>query len=374
MPLQNISIQYGNPLWKSPRRGYIGILTDVADSYTDTVDVKGGYISASMTINEKPDAINDWIEHGIGRHIECHNPSNIERWRGFVNEVVISLGGISFTRGPLINIINKANVKYTDFTTGAPATTGYGSDTTSQAKYGIWTKIVDSGRMSSTNATKIRDTLLAENAYPASPPSFSRTSNLSLTLNCLGYWSMMNFPYNNIVSALNTYTLREKLIDLIEAEPNGVISRNTFYLTTNGLSVGECEDKSRPANEIIKELVALGAETTNDRMIFGVYENGICYYQQVPARVEYRHQLSDPGISIKTTTGKDVEPYDVKPGKYLEFTDFLPGLSTPADIRQDLRTMFIETVTFTAPDDLQLAGAKSETLPQRLAKLGLGGI
>jgi len=64
----------------------------------------------------------------------------------------------------------------------------------------------------------------------------------------------------------------------------------------------------------------------------------------------------------------------VQPGKWLLYPGFLVGRTTPAALRQDTRVEFVERVTFTAPYGVSHSGSKVATLPQRLARLGLGGM
>ncbi len=58
---------------------------------------------------------------------------------------------------------------------------------------------------------------------------------------------------------------------------------------------------------------------------------------------------------------------------YLFFSDLLTGRTLPTELRTDPRYMFIETVQYRAPNQLQLMGGKTDRLPQMLARLGLGG-
>lgn len=96
----------------------------------------------------------------------------------------------------------------------------------------------------------------------------------------------------------------------------------------------------------------------------------------------YLNENKDPetsqtfsGTTIVTDiNGNQIEPWDVVPGKWLEFTGIPAGLSEEDDLRSDLKYMFVEGVTYTAPINISLTGVKVSRLDQRLAKLGLGGI
>jgi hypothetical protein len=76
---------------------------------------------------------------------------------------------------------------------------------------------------------------------------------------------------------------------------------------------------------------------------------------------------------VETLQGLEVKPWNVLPGKWLEYTDFLIGGTTPTNFREDSRIEFIEQVTYTMPWGLTHSGNKVGTLNQALAKLGLAG-
>lgn len=373
---QAISIHTSDPLWKSGRSAYLKTISGEVETYSDVTVAIGGYDAATFTINDSPIRIEGWIESGLGRHIETYSPSLVKRWAGFVNEIQVALGPLSFTRGPLLDVANKVKGRYNDFLTGKPDVTSVASDTDSQALFGIGENILAEGRVSSTTADAIRDTYLAENKYPESSQTLGEPGGPTLTVNCLGYYHLLDYPYNETgVATTATYTLREKLIDVIAADPNSIFSSDTTQLVANTQSVFEYEDEDKLAFDLIKELVAMGPASGNDRMLFGIYADRVPYYTQIPSSILYQQRLSDVGVNLKTLSGQAVDPWDVRVGEWIQFTDFLVGRNLPStSFREDPRVMFIESMTLTIPYTGQITGGKTETLPQQLAKLGLSGI
>jgi hypothetical protein len=368
-----ISVVYSDPMWKTGRAGFLGRITDTLNSYSDVTTATIGYQSASLSIGGDNNAAEDWIADGLGRHIETYNPSLEKRWEGFVNTVSVIFGPLSFTLGPLRDTVNRDVLKFNDFSTGVSDITSVANDTDSQAIYGILYKVLSGGKVSSTTADNLRDTYLQENKYPEAAQALGAPGDISITLECLGYGEMLNYPYRN--TGDSTYTLREKLIDVINDEPNSIFSSDTSRIDANTLSVFEEEKEYRMGLDVVKELVAMGGDGNNNRTIFGIYEDQTPVYGEIPATVKYNQRLSDMGINIKTATGQVVEPWEVEVGQWVMFTDFLVGRDVPNDtFRTDPRIMFIESVTFTAPNDIQLGGGKTDTLSQKLAKLGLGGL
>ena len=111
-------------------------------------------------------------------------------------------------------------------------------------------------------------------------------------------------------------------------------------------------------------------------MLFGVYEDRKIEYREVPDTILYTQKLNDVGINLKDRrTNNYVKPWDIKVGQWVQVNDFLIGKNIPNDtFREDPRIMFIESITYTAPYGVSINGGKTDTLTQKLAKLGLGGL
>jgi hypothetical protein len=367
----NISIDYSDPIWLTTRSGFNGSITP--DSYTDITQALGGYDSATITMRGSRGNIESWLDKGLGRHIEVFSPSGVKRWEGLVDEISASMGALSITRGPMLNIANKIKVRYSDYTTNVSASTATASNTVSQGLYGTRYKILSAGKCSSATAIRIRDAYLLENAWPESNQTIAKGGDLTLTLTCKGYRYLLDYPYNEATTA--AYTLREKLIDVVAGVPtSGIFSANTSQIGANTLSVNQLENTDKLGWDIIKELVAMGGSADNTRAIFGIYNDRVPYYSAIPLSAEYQMRLSDIGINIMSNVGGRVDPWKVVPGKWIEFVDFMAGSVYSATLRQNPRYMFIESVTFTAPSEVSFTGGKTDQLPQRLAKLGLSGI
>lgn len=369
----SIILKYSEPIWKSNRNPNTARFTDGVSSYTDTTSVTIGYDNASFSINDTINELENWIIDGLGRHIECFTEANTKRWEGFVNQVQVSLGALSYTRGPLLSVTNKSLLRYVDFTSGNSSSTSFLEDAESQALFGVREKIISTGRVSSTTASNILNTYLRENKYPESTQSLGDGGTLNIQISCLGYGHMLDYSYNN--SGTSTYTASEKIVDVLEEEPNSIFSTDYSRIEENTLSVFEFEDGDRTASDVIKSIVSIGDDTTNNRMIFGIYEDRIAEYRTIPSTILYTQRLNDVGVNLKSSVSDEVKPYDVKVGQWVRFTDFLVGKDVPTStFKEDPRVMFIESVTYTAPYGISISGGKTDTLTQQLAKLGLGGI
>lgn len=356
------------------------------NAYSHEILAVGGFWTASIGLSlQLPDA-EEWFENGLGRIICVYNQYGDLVWRGFVNQITLNAGAISEISGPLMDLGNRVSAAYTpmDFTVyppvaGTATITTIAEDITSQQLYGIIEKIINVGQCTDTMAEQTRDIYLADNAYPPSSGenSFSPGggSKIQVTLDCLGmiYW-LNAYVYNN--TGTGVYTVSEKIVDILAADPNGFISSNDLYIEANAFAVSEMESQNRFALEIVTELINLGNDTNDLRRIFGFYdEQDRAYYSTAPTVAEYQHFLADPAQRVMDVSNNLVYPWDVRPGKWLIVPDFLTGssINPGTSPRRDRRMKFLESVQFTAPYSLNLSGGKFDRLSQLLAKLTYNG-
>ena len=376
----SISIQVFEPLVKGG--GYLFDVTGKESGYQHTIQALGGYWSASFTIQASQNEIEDWIDGGLGRHIEVYDEGQVKIWEGFVDSVDGNLGGLSVTRGPLMDVANRVSLVYSTVDTstspptmGVRARTATVNDTDSQSRYGIIERVLSAGGVSSSIVEDIRDTYLAEHKEPQTSQQVNiggSSSEASVTVNCLGYvhW-LAAYTYSNTTTG--TQNLSTKLQNILATDPNSIFSTDYSKITTNTLQVAAWENDDDVAWGLVKGLVAKGDASSN-RYLFGIYNDRQARYEAMPTEIAYQQRLSDPEMRIETLDGQRVFPWNVLPGKWLFISDFLIGRVTASDLRFDPRALFIESVTYTAPWGLQVSGGKTDKLAQRLAQLGLSGV
>lgn len=376
-----INIYKPDPSGYTTRDLFIRSLTAEINAYTQVIQAVGGYWSATFSINDRQDKIEDWIDQGLGRHIEVHDNALVKIWEGFVNKISATLGPLSVVRGPLLNIANRTSVIYSTVDTSSnPPVMGVRTraatvnDTVSQGKFGILQSIMSAGGMTATAAEQARDTYLAENKEPETGQNVTigRTSEPRVQIECLGYVHFFNKYIYNQTASSGTQNLSVQMTDVITADPNSLFDTGFADITENTLPVKRYENKDKKAWDLIKGLVALG-DTSNNRYLFGVYNDVVPIYEAAPTTLFYQQRLGDPEQRVETLGGARVLPWNVVPGKFLLFSDFLVGRTEPTDLRLDPRIMFIESAAFRAPWGLILQGGKVDKLPQQLARLGLAG-
>jgi hypothetical protein len=352
-------------------------------TYNHTIDAVGGYKSCSFTFGADRQDMDDWLEHGAGRDVTVYDDALSGCWRGFVSKVSPVYGSLNVQVGPLLDAHNRVALQYSgvDLTVNPPAvgvqrTTTWADDTDSQDLYGIIPELLSTGGIDSATADFIRDSYLADNAYPPVRQDWTSRgkSKSALRVDCLGYVHWLMYPYNQTTN-VGTLATNDKILAIIAANPNiAWLPFNTNYVDTpaSPVQVPRYEFENILAWDQIKEIVAMGDQNAA-RWLFGVYDDLEVWYEQAPTDLGYYLSLADPAKRV-VSNGQEVEYPAVKPGKWLLFTDFLAGAPTHDGDRSDPRTMFVESVTYTMPRTLVLRGGKTDTLSQTLARLGLGSL
>ena len=240
------------------------------------------------------------------------------------------------------------------------------------------------GETTPADATAIRDTYLAQHRLPATTQVWNTGGGEepSLTIHCLGYVHWLFYVYNQLVNNGNI-NADLKIIDILtgtDAATAAPYNLNSTWLPFDTTHVDtpaapavvpRYEYEDRTAWELIQGLTARG-DANQARWLFGIYDNREAWYNIAPTTVEYEIMLSDPAQRIMGPA--EVKPWDVRPGRWAMFTDFLVGQSVPANLEEDPRAMFIESVTYTMPNTVVLNGGTNQELSQIMASFGLGGI
>lgn len=358
-------------------------LTDTYSELTLAANVEVGYDTAKITVDAERDYIEEWFENGLEREITVYDQEGTVVYQGWVNQLDIAFGALTLTRGPILNITNRAETKYTPLdnsvyppVTGTPRKTAITYDLDSEARYGVWHKVLDASEVSDALADQFQATYLAEYAWPETSQALALGSTGStprMVLNCLGYgYWLQAYP---VAENTDTYrTVTAQIQAVLALSPNAIFSTDYTQMVTNGLLVPSLEQKDTMALDYIKSLVALG-DASDNRWIFGVYAGQRVYYNAIPTTVLYNYVLSAQGQRLTYAEEPDriAYPWNVKPGQWVQTTDLLVGrISGLIGLRDDPRNLFIESVEYTAPFGLRLNGKKINTIPQMLAKMGAG--
>lgn len=359
----------GNGIYKTIPSSYI-------QSYSHVISAFGGFDSCQMSLFITKRELEHFLINVLGSSMRVYSGEAETIWEGFVNEITLTYNNSDITVGPLLDISNKVLVRYTEYTTGVPGITTYANNIASQKRYGTIVKILAAAQVSATNANNIRDDYIEINRNPAYGVGLTNQPQgdlLSVTINGLGnYHILSTYVYNNPLETV--YTVRQKIIDVLASQPNNLFTNRYANIARNNLSVSRLEDEDRLAVDVIKELVALGSDTSNDRMLFGIYENNTVRYQNPLEHITQTYFLRNyvNNKYIQNVAGGRVNIASFKPGRWVIVAD-IPDVMN-AKFHSNPKFIFAESVNYTAPYGLSITSSNVSTLEQKLAKLGLGGL
>ena len=358
-------------------------LTQQVHNYTHTIQAVGGYWSAQFTIRGGRNTADDWLQDGLGRHIEVYDDTLSTAWEGFVNKVTVNYGSLSVVHGPLMDVANRVLVLYSAIeydeddnpVVGNRTATVHADDDDSIDLYGMGVKVLSTGGVHADEAADIRDRYIDGHAMPDTSKQFRSggSTDTGVTVDCLGYVNFFDrWAHNDDTGGEVTATA--KLTGIIAGNPNiASIPFDTAHIDTNALTLSNYENDYNTAWSVIKDTVARGG-TSYERWLFSVYSDLEVYYEAAPTTAEYQQRLSQPRPRIESVEGDEIYPWKVRPGKWIMFPDFLIGQAAELDLKDDPRAMFIEGVKFTAPWGLDLKGGTVDTVNALVAQLGLSGI
>lgn len=356
-------------------------LADFMQSYDHTVVAMGGYDTARLSGGMDAKMARRWIQAGLGRNFAFFSPQGQKRWEGFINQIKLDMGSASFTLGPLIDISNKSYVAFSTVTyntnppIGGMATkTATANAASSQARYGIFETALNGGSGLLAVMEEIRDLYLAENSEPDRDGDLSLDSSgqVSVSFDMLGYFHLLKrYVYRSTTTG--TQDLRAKLLAVLAADPSSRFSTNQIHVAANAYQVPAQEVDERFAWDVIQDLLAIG-DGSGNRMIFGIYNDRVPYYQAVPAKLAQQMLLADASQGLQSRSGALIYPWDVRPGQWLTINDFMIGGDQVVSLKENMSNILTETVSYNSPYGLRVNGIKVETLPQIMARYGIGSI
>lgn len=357
-------------------------------NYSHTILADGGFDVAGLSFNLSWIDAADWFENGIGRAIIVYTESGDEIFLGVVNRITFSQGNLVSSIGPLMDIANDIIALYTPLYVdaspiyrGATRFTTIALNTDSIAKYGSHMLVLNAGEAvvqgSYNEAEQARDAYIEENAFPSDDNISIQFSNtiVTIALEVVGLrYYLEKYYYNNATIGVTTIsgTVGSKLEQVIAADPNGIIANQDF--DTNAVLTRDTEDKYRTGQTIISELLGYGGPSF-ERWTFGIYKDRTAKYKPIPETAKYELRLGEEVRLIEILSGRVLQPWEIMPGEWVILKNAFPGEPLfDTVVIDDRRIGFIESVSYTAPFDYQIQGARISRLSQMIARIGLKGI
>lgn len=369
-----------------PKGGaWLGDLDISIQNWRHSISAFGGFDTASFELSDKEGVVNDWIENGLFRPIVVKDRFLSTIWEGFVDTITINHAGLSVTYGPVTQIANRVKAIYSGVDTtvyppqiGVRKQTPTFNNTSSQAEWGIWWEILSLAGVTDANADQLVGIYLEEHGHAEANSNFAfGNADISLTITCSGWYRTLTYPFNYTVLS-GTVALATRIQQVLQANVNsGWISSDYSRITANTTTVPQYENDDQLALEHLRGLTAMGDEH-NIRHMFGIYENRQAVYNHVSEEIDYTIELIDPEQVVLDAAGATVRPWMIRPGKWILFNDFIPGLGAPVagSFHKDKRMLRVESVQFDmrTPYAVQFTGGISSRYDQRSARLGLRGM
>lgn len=355
--------------------------TDYVEAYSHEMASLGGFNQASVSLANQPlGTLEEWTQNGLGREMRVTSGDGLTVFEGFINQMDFDVAGFSFSLGPFMDIANRIALAYSyidtstgQAITGLRAVSDWVQDELSIAKYGVQSKLLSAGGIDENVIDEILTLALDRLKEPQRTEDLNLSSGdgtFGVKLTLAGWWNMLDrYTYNNNTDP-TSINVSDKLIAILAADPNLLFSSSGIQ--KNDLQVSSWENDDAKAWGIIKSLVSLG-DTANQRYTFGVYEKRLVRYGPVENKVTYYRPVGEKLKTLLDESDNRVPPWAVRPGVWVRVRDLTPARKAVNDFN-DIGYVFIESLSYSAPDSLSLNGGHNYRLSQRLAQLGLSGI
>ena len=166
---------------------------------------KSATIRAVGTRDDLP-ALQQFVNY-LGAAVKILDARGDRKWWGFVNEVVVSNGVVSFGTS-FDGMANSIAVGYTDYK-GQRATLAYSENAASVAKWGRKQKLVALSDANESAATYRQASELYYYASPQGVASFDRSGELRpvVTMNCVGWWDRLEWEYFTFAGGVHEHAV-----------------------------------------------------------------------------------------------------------------------------------------------------------------------
>jgi hypothetical protein len=340
-------------LYQKPALGDTFVNRFPVYNYRHTIAAVGGFDTASCDIAIRSrDEGQQFLDQYIGNRVAFYVDNPVEPiWEGFINRMTFDAGGVQYTIS-LDEMSNRVTVTYTDPAVSATQAqiSVAANNTDSQALYGLKQENIDMGYLrSGSGATALRDTIIAQKAWPKSSITRGQDAGM-LHIEMLGFYHTLTWETQAI-----TATTANNLGNLVLSVNNNNINGTTFF--DNADTTDLAANVTAMNNEHIKreaswDMLLRWQEIGNAASYYVVgitptlYQTGTrrMYYRVANTDIEYTARQSD-GLRIRNLYGQLVPPWTVRPDAGIRVSDMLIGWNGLGD---DPAETYIKTITYDA--------------------------
>lgn len=322
-----------------------------------TAHARYGFESASIQVVVSRDDALWWMDQ-LMSPVRIFSPWGSVVWEGFLLAVEAAFGNVQLSRS-LDGMANRIDVRYATVL-GTNGRAGVANTTSSQARYGVKSQVLDADAWDQTEAQYVRDRALAEAAWPrmivnSTVQTGAADRQGALTLRCAGYYDTLSW-----LTTTRNDTTKESTTDQViyllgqVAATNAFISTSAVNITASGRTAVRTIEADTTYTSKIEALLALG-NSSNQRLAWGVYEDRVfsvaTWAGASPSTVHYRARLG--GATLSSPEGLFIPWWDARPNRMLEVVDLFE--SAPVGAESAARYPIERTVCTVTPSGVSLA-------------------
>lgn len=344
--------QHTISIFQRPKEGSHFQKRIVALNYQHTISALGGFDTASCDVGVRSQGEGqDYLNNYLGCFVQCFADNTIEPiWEGLINRITFNSGGASYSIG-LDELANRVSVVATGAANAASETT-IANNTISQSIYGIKQDQIEFGvQPAGTHANTLRDTVLAQRAFPLTSITQGQGSANLVHLELIGIFHTLEWEKVFTVTSAAATAFGTRVGEIVTAIANTTtffdnsdLSRITANAPTTprqgrGMSQWELILKMAEAGDATNYWVAYISPTN--------WQTGkrVLVYEQANATIEYTARQSD-GLRIRNLYGRIVPAWTVRPNKGIRVTDVLVGYNS--NVQTDPRETYIKSIQYDA--------------------------
>lgn len=357
-------------LYQKPAQGTSFIKRLQIYNYKHSINAIGGFDTASCDIAVRSrDEGQQFLDQYLGNRVAFYVDNPVEPiWEGYINRMTFSAGDVQYSIG-LDQMANRVRTIYCA-TNGNSQTSqsAVTNSTASQAIYGIKQEQVDLGYMlSGTGVTVIRDTVLAQRAYPKTSILPASGGGGLLHIELLGFYHTLEWEDFRTAT-----TGAVQLGNLVDTVLGTVVNGTTFFdntdLTETDANTNTIDTQTLRGEttwQILQKIQEFG--DTTQYFVMGVtptlFTTGTrrFYYRAASTTVVYTARQSD-GLRIRNLYGQLVDPWRVRPDAGIRVSDVLIGWNGIGDNPTETYIMKIDydanaqSCIYSGDDDLSAEG------------------
>lgn len=374
-------------LYQKPKIGTSFIRRYSTYNYKHSINAIGGFDTASCDIAVRSrDEGQQFLDQYLGNRVAFIVDNPVEPiWEGYINRMTFSAGGVEYTIS-LDGMANRVRSVYTVLATSPQTTQSAVNDSAaSQAIYGIKQEQVDIGFMQSgTGVTIVRDTILAQRAFPKTSILPSQGGGGLLHIECLGFYHTLEWEDFRQGTPASV-----QLGNFVDTILGGLANGTTFFdssdttdTAANANQIDQAHVRGESVWEVFMKIQEFG--DTSNYFVLGVgptlFQTGTrrFYYRQASTTVTYTARQSD-GLRIRNLYGQLVDPWRVRPDTGIRVSDVLIGWDGVGDNPTETYIKKIDydansqSCIYSGDDDITAEGVFNVKRQLKAQRPGIGG-